>query len=569
MDLPNPELAIDYRPLTVSPDTLLLEMLSMMNQIRGSKCILSEETETNPKNYTLFGVSSVAPDLSDYEIESCVLVVEEGYIKGIVTERDIVKLVATEQNLVVTVAAVMTTEVITLIRSQFQDVFVALSLMRQHKIRHLPIVDDEGKLIGIVSPGSIRRLLKPASLLAVRRVRDVMTTQVIHTAATTSVLSLAQLMTQHQVSSIVITAIETSQYNSRRLIPKGIITERDIVQMQLLGLNLAEVSTESVMSQPLFCLHPEDSLWLAHQEMQRRFVRRLVVTNRSGELVGIVTQSSILRSLDPVELCSVVETLQQVVDQQTTELIEVNQRLHRQTEEVRRALEKEQELNRLKSQFISMVFHEFRNPLSAIIMSTETIYEARISEERKGRMLEKIQNSAQQMLKLIEDLLVMGRVDRANIQANPVPINLSYFCQILLEEFQFYDEMQHQIRFSYQGNEDNFVDFDEQWLRYILSNLLSNALKYSPPGRNVSLSLSVDEEQAIFQVEDEGIGIPMEDRSHLFDPFYRGRNVDSISGSGLGLAIVKNYVELLKGRISFRSEIGMGTTFVVMLPLTG
>ncbi|XWK90755.1 MAG: CBS domain-containing protein [Phormidium sp.] len=564
MHFPNPIQAIDCHTLIVCPNTPLLEMLSLMNQVRGKNCVLYNPTETNSKDSNLSNVF-LSDDLAEYEVNSCVLVVEEDYIKGIVTERDIVNLLATGQNLAVPVSAIMTREVITLSLSQFKDVFVALTLLRQHKIRHLPIVDDRGKLIGIVTPGTIRRILQPASLLAMRRVGDVMTREVIHVAGNTSILHLAQLMNLHQVSSVVI----TSQSNSLQLIPVGIITERDIVQMQILGLNLAQVSAETVMSQPLFCLHPEDSLWLAHEEMQQRFVRRLVVVGKASELIGIVTQSSILRSLDPIELYNVVETLQQVVENQTTELVQANQQLQKQTEEVYRALEKEQELNQLRSQFISMVFHEFRNPLSAIIMSAQTIefYDIQLPEAKKNKFLQQIQNSAQQMIGLIEDLLIMGRTDPAKVQANPVPINLSYFCQSLLEELQFSDEKGHDICFIYEGKQDSFFNFDEQWLRYVLSNLVSNALKYSPQGSNVKLLVSIEQEQAIFQVIDRGIGIHPEDRSNLFEPFYRGRNVDNVAGSGLGLAIVKNYVELLKGQISFTSEVGVGTTFTVILPL--
>lgn len=564
MDFPNPEHAIDYQPLTVAPNTSLIEMLSLMNQVRGRNSVLYSQTETNCKDSTLPDVS-LSCDLAKHEVNSCVLIVEEDYIKGIVTERDIVKLVATGQNLAIPVSAIMTQEVITLSLSQFKDVFVALTLLRQHRIRHLPIIDQQEKLIGIVTPGTIRRILQPASLLAMRRISDVMVKDVIHAAANTSVLCLAQLMNQQQVSSIVI----TSQLNSQQLIPLGIVTERDIVQMQILGLDLAQMTAEAVMSQPLICLHPEDSLWLAHQEMQQRFVRRLVVVGKAGELLGILTQSSILRSLDPIELYNVVETLEQVVKHQTIELVQANQQLQKQTEEVSRALEKEQELNRLKSQFISMVFHEFRNPLSAIIMSAQTIqiHDYQLPEARKYKFLEQIQNSAQQMLRLIEDLLVIGRTESGKIQANLTSINLSYFCQQLLEELQVSDDRTHELSFTCQGKQDSWFNFDEQWLRYILANLLSNALKYSPQGTTVKLLLTINTEQAIFQVIDRGIGIPQEDRSHLFDPFYRGRNVSNILGSGLGLAIVKKYVELLKGQIIFNSEIGVGSTFTVILPL--
>ncbi|MFB2837922.1 CBS domain-containing protein [Floridanema evergladense] len=557
MDVPNPEHAIYCQPLIVSPSTPLLEMLLLMNQIRGRSYALGNQTEDNYKNSLLPNIY-LSSDLADYEVNSCVLVLEEDYIKGIVTERDIVKLVATGQKLTVPVSAIMTQEVITLSLSQFKDVFVALNLFHRHQIRHLPIVNEQDKLIGIVTPGTIRRSLQPTSLLAMRRVSDVMTKQVIHAAANTCVLDLARLMNQHQVSCIVI----TSQLNSQQFIPLGIVTERDIVQMQILGLDLAQVSAETVMSQPLFCLSPEDSLWLAHKEMQQRFIRHLVVVGKAGELLGIVTQSNILRSLDSIELCNVVETLQQVVEQQTTELVRANQQLQQQTEEVYRTLEKEQELNQLKSQFISMVFHEFRNPLSAILMSVQSIqiHGSRLSEARKDKFIEQIQNSAQQMLRLIEDLLVIDKTEPGKVQANPVPINLPYFCQHLLEELQFSDENRHQFSFIYHGKQE-FVNFDQQWLRYILANLLYNALKYSPQGSTVKLLLSIDTTEVTFQVVDRGIGIHSEDQLNMFKPFYRGKNVNSITGSGLGLAIVKNYVELLKGQISFTSEIGVGTTF--------
>lgn len=564
MQFPNPEQAIDCHPLIVSPNTSLLEMLSLMNQVRGRNCVLDRQIKINNPNSSSIN-DSLSSNLAEEEVNCCVLVAEDNYIQGIVTERDIVKLVATGQNFDVAVSAIMTQEIITLSLSKFTDVFVALNLLKQHRIRHLPIVDDRGKLVGLVTSGTIRRLLQPSTLLAIRRVGDVMSKKVINAAANTSILYLAHLMNQYQVSSIVI----TEPLNDKQFLPLGIITERDIVQMQILGLNLAAFVAESVMSQPLFCLHPEDSLWLAHQEMQKRLVRRLVVVGKVGELLGIVTQSSILRSLDPMELYNVVETLQEVVKHQTTELVQANQQLKQHTEEVSRALEKEQELNRLKSQFISMVFHEFRNPLSAIIMSAQAIQmnDRILSEARRNKFLEQIQNSAQQMIRLIEDLLVIGRTEPGKVQANLTPVNLAYFCQQLLEELQISDDRAHELNFTCQGKQDSLIYFDEQWLRYVLSNLLSNALKYSPQDSTVKLLLSIEKEQAIFQVIDRGMGIPNEDRSHLFDPFYRGRNVNNIVGSGLGLAIVKKYVELLKGQVFFHSEIGVGSTFTVILPL--
>jgi CBS domain-containing protein len=181
------------------------------------------------------------------------------------------------------------------------------------------IVNAEEQLVGIVSPESIRQVLRPTNLLKMRRVSEVMTTQVIHAPPTASVLSLAQMMAENQVSCVVI--VKTDSWNDvlSAFKPVGIVTERDIVQFQALGLNLAQIQAKTVMSTPLFLLSPEDSLWSAHQEMQQRRVQRLVVSWDWGAKLAIVTQTSLLRIFDPLEMYGVIETLQITVAQLETE----------------------------------------------------------------------------------------------------------------------------------------------------------------------------------------------------------------------------------------------------------
>jgi diguanylate cyclase (GGDEF)-like protein/PAS domain S-box-containing protein len=249
-------------------------------------------------------------------------------IQGIFTERDIVTLIASGQNLKqFTIAEVMTQPVIALTESEVQDVFTVLILLRQHRIRHLPILDDRGKLLGVVTPESIRQaMLQPANLLKMRRVEEVMTEDVIQAPATASVMSLARAMTAHRVSCVVIVeqsgesggACDKSPPNTP--IPVGMVTERDIVQFQALELDLCQLQAQTVMSTPLFCLNPQDSLWEAHQQMQQRYVRRLVVAGSRGEVLGIVTQSSLLRVLDPMEMSGIIDALHLAVEQRTKEL---------------------------------------------------------------------------------------------------------------------------------------------------------------------------------------------------------------------------------------------------------
>jgi signal-transduction protein with cAMP-binding, CBS, and nucleotidyltransferase domain len=229
---------------------------------------------------------------------------------GIFTERDIVRLAAHGQALDHTpIAQVMSAPVITLSLADFQDLFAALFLFRRYNIRHLVIVDDQHHVVGVVSPESIRRILKPVNLLKIRRVAEVMTTSVIHVPPQTSVLEIAQRMTEAKISCIVITEVDEWEDLLSVILPVGIITERDIVQMQSLELNLANIPAEVVMSTPLFLLSPEDSLWTAHQEMQRRHVRRLVVSWDWRAKLGLVTQSSVLRVFDPIEMYTVLTSL--------------------------------------------------------------------------------------------------------------------------------------------------------------------------------------------------------------------------------------------------------------------
>ncbi len=291
--------AIDRQVLMVSPDRSLSQAIAAMGAVR-SNCELT--------------VGS-----SNSRHASCTLIVENQQIIGIFTERDIVRLTADGVALgALTVADVMTSPVKTLQQSAFQDIFAVLFLFRRYRIRHLPIVDEHNCPVGIVTPDSIRRVLRPANLLKMRRVADVMSMDVIHALPNTSVIQLAQQMAEHRVSCIVITEIDSQATDLRELqtfTPLGIVTERDIVQFQALGLDLQRLTAQDVMSTPLFLLEPTDSLWTAHQEMKTRRVRRLVVSWNWGSGLGIVTQTSLLRVFDPIEMYSIIESMQQTLNQ--------------------------------------------------------------------------------------------------------------------------------------------------------------------------------------------------------------------------------------------------------------
>jgi PAS domain S-box-containing protein len=262
-------------------------------------------------------------------------------------------------------------------------------------------------------------------------------------------------------------------------------------------------------------------------------------------------------------------------DQRLIELISASTELglfiqRKQAEgEIRKSLLKEKELNRLKSDFISMVSHEFRTPLSSIVLSAELLenYGQRCSEEKKQTYFRRIQTSAQRITQLLENVLFLGQSESGRLGFSPKPINLERFCQELVEELDPGEGSQHSVVYVSQGNREN-VCMDENLLQHIFVNLLSNAIKYSPQGGIIRFELLTQTKEAIFKVQDTGIGIPEREQPQVFEAFHRATNVDRIGGTGLGLSIVKHCVDLHGGQISLHSEIGVGTTFTVRLPIS-
>ncbi len=236
--------------------------------------------------------------------------------------------------------------------------------------------------------------------------------------------------------------------------------------------------------------------------------------------------------------------------------------------EIHKALEQEKELSELKSRFVSMTSHEFRTPLTTILSSAELLeyYSDKWTQEKKVRHLQRIQNAVKQMTHLLNDVLLIGKAEAGMLEFNPHPLNLPQFCLSLVEEFQLGANDQHRVIFTHRTQDLNAC-MDEKLLRHIFSNLLSNAIKYSPPDSTIQFELVCQDGEAIFQIQDQGIGIPPEDQQRLFETFHRASNVGQIQGTGLGLAIVKKSVDLHGGKIRVNSVVGVGTTFTITVPI--
>ena len=233
-------------------------------------------------------------------------------------------------------------------------------------------------------------------------------------------------------------------------------------------------------------------------------------------------------------------------------------------DEMRLALQAERELNELKSRFVSMVSHEFRTPLTVIRTSTELLekYGHLASEEKKQAYFQRIRAAIANMTRLLEDVLVVGKAEAGKLAFNPSAADLTRFCREIINELQHSVGINHQITLVVDGDLEA-VSFDQELLRPVLSNLLSNAIKYSDAGSTVEVAIARQNDEVVLAVSDEGIGIPREDQSKLFQLFHRGRNVDTIRGTGLGLAIVQQCITHHQGQVSFTSEENVGTAFYV------
>jgi len=277
--------------------------------------------------------------------------------------------------------------------------------------------------------------------------------------------------------------------------------------------------------------------------------------NEKGELVGsVVTFRDITqRKLSEQILQQANEELEQRVTERTSELSKANVKLRR--------------LNEDRSRFVSMVCHEFRNPLNNIAFSVSSLkrYDNKLSVSQKNEYLSDVETNIERMTQMTNELLIIGEIETKGIKVTPDKLNLVDFCQELTTEFiQTYPN--HQILFDTKIISLE-AEIDPRLLRSILSNILINAVRYSLTDFLIQFKLFTSNNYVIFAIEDWGIGISEDDLNNIFEPFHRGKNVSNIPGTGLGLNIVKSFISLINGAIDITSKINQGTKVVITVPL--
>ncbi len=236
-------------------------------------------------------------------------------------------------------------------------------------------------------------------------------------------------------------------------------------------------------------------------------------------------------------------------------------------EEAQKSLGRERELNDLKTKFVSIASHEFRTPLSTVLSSASLInqYNERGEQDKVIKHVQRIKSSVNHLTSILNDFLSLGKLEEGIIEINPEFTNAKEFLEEVREEITPTLKVGQELLLKYLTDE-KILYTDPKILRNILFNLLSNASKYSGINKTIGVQFNYIDNQFIFKISDNGIGIPKEDQHHMFERFFRASNAGNVQGTGLGLNIVRRYVELLSGSITFESEYEKGSVFTVSIP---
>lgn len=337
------------------------------------------------------------------------------------------------------------------------------------------------------------------------------------------------------------------------------------------------VATESGKVTRPWWSHP---VWVVGRK--KRFARKSFLIHLSVAMDDIPTEST-QEDTDPVGLLRQLQSanrhLTQHLRDHTAELkraqtaLDACQQINTQNQQIElersQLLAREWELNELKSNFVTLAFHEFRTPMGTILSSAALIgrYNGADDREKRERHVQRIKSAVNSLTGLLNDFLSLSQMEQETLYGSPYPLDVVSFCNEVIDDMQAVIKPgKHVVYHHLQG--PSAVKIDGQMLKNVLINLLVNASKYLAEGKEIELTTAVRSERLSITVKDQGIGIPDTDKDNLFISFFRARNTVQVQGTGLGLYIVKRYLDLLEGTITFTSQLDWGTVFTVELPLT-
>jgi len=257
------------------------------------------------------------------------------------------------------------------------------------------------------------------------------------------------------------------------------------------------------------------------------------------------------------------EDLERQVRSRTLILEEAIDELEKTKDELNDALEKERNLNELKSRFVSMASHEFRTPLATILSSLTLVtkYGDMNDKEKQHKHIQRIKSSISNLTDILNDFLSVSKLEEGKVEFNPEEFDVVEFIEEVVSHMQELSKNNQHIQYTHNGNSSVYLDIKS--LKNILLNLLSNAIKFSEPDTTIEIMSEWNKSDFVITVKDSGIGISDADQKHLFERFFRAQNATNIQGTGLGLNIVARYVEQMNGHITFTSELNQGTTFII------
>jgi len=349
---------------------------------------------------------------------------------------------------------------------------------------------------------------------------------------------------------------------------QGRVTNSNEMAKQVTGYSSEEMQGE-IFTQRLMQKNKTDEL----KKMIKKIIKGKEVTNfkfnfynKNGDELKTLMSTSPRFDLNG----NVIETIcmWQDISKMERHKVYLEHEIKIRTKKLVAALEKEKELNLLKSRFVSTASHEFRTPLSTINFAAGFVkkYWHKIDEEGRKKKLEKIEMQVKHMTMLLDDVLTFGKIEARKMKLQLESFNVNDFFEPIIEEVYAHSKGSHAIK-QIGFPQDATICIDEKIGRNIFINLLTNAIKFSPDNKLIELIYQKTEKETIISVRDFGMGIKQSDLKNIFEPFNRGSNVDTIQGTGLGLAIVNESLKQLGGRIELKSEFKKGSTFKIFLPV--
>ncbi|HET6991528.1 MAG TPA: hybrid sensor histidine kinase/response regulator [Bacteroidia bacterium] len=332
------------------------------------------------------------------------------------------------------------------------------------------------------------------------------------------------------------------------------------------GLELVKEAVRNRCTEPLIILTGEQDIALDQQAMEAGVSDYLIKGKISSRSLESAIRYSIAQAKHIREINEIKDQLEQRVKERTLILEETIIDLNATKEELNTALQKEKELNDLKTRFVSMASHEFRTPLAAILSSLSLVkkYGELNDKENHTRHIDRIKSSVNNLTDIINDMLSISKLEEGKSSVSNEKFDISDLISEVVREMRTIAKPRQELIYSHTGKKE--IILDQKILKHILLNLTSNAIKFSPDGKKIEITSEISGNEIKITLKDQGIGIPEEDQKYLFERFFRGKNATNIQGTGLGLNIVAKYAEMLNGTIHCSSVLGEGTTFTLRFP---